>query len=281
MSLLLAKNMLHIYTVRFRQKKFLKKGRVLAGFVGLIILPSLIVMQTNGLFRMWLQTPGGPDLLLNFVSASLFGVMFLLFLTGIPVAMHHFFLANDLSMLLAFPLEPGQVYLQKFLETTVSNLGMFTLLGLPVLLSMMLAVKFSIISLLLIVIASVFFVAITTGLSVLFSLMLAQLFSIKKMRRIATLLLGVFVVVAWAGFQFVRLSRLDPSSGDFDPAVVHSFSTASQKFNFIFLPSSWVVRLLSANFRGEWLTAGVSLVGRAVFFFGACGWCFRALALKS
>lgn len=265
MSLLLAKNMLHIYTVRFRQKKFLKMGKALAGLAGLIVLPSMIVIQTNGLFNMWLLTPGGPELLLNFVSVSLFGVMVLLFLTGIPVAMHHFFLAKDLSMLLAFPLDPRQVYLHKFLETAVSNLGMFVLLGLPVLFSMMLAVKFSILSLILIAVTCLLFIAIPTGLSVLFSLMLARLFSIKKMRRLATLLLGMFVILAWAGFQFVRLSRLDPSSVDFDPAAMHTISTALQKFNFFLLPSSWVVRSLWASFRGQWLTASACLAALFVF----------------
>ena len=259
MSLLLAKNMLRIYTARFRQKKYQKMGKALAGIVGLVILPTMIVVQTYRLFSMWLLTPGGPELLFNFVSTSLFGVMFLLFITGIPVAMHHFFLADDLPMLLAFPLDPRQVYLQKFLETATSNLGLFTLLGAPVLLSMMLAVKFSVASLLLIIVASALFIAIPTGLSVLLSLVLAQLFSIKKMRRLATLLLGVFVIAAWAGFQFVRLSRLDPSSIDFDPTAMRTLSTAFQKFNLVFLPSSWVVRSLWASFRGQWLTAAACL----------------------
>ena len=260
MTKVLLKNILRIYTANFRRKRFVKKGKILATLVGLLFLPFLIVVQTGGMFKMWLFLPGGYEFLHRFVSASQLGVLFLLFLTGLPIAMHHFFLAEDLSMLRVFPLPAEQIYAQKFLEAAIGNLGMFFVIGFPVLLSMTMAIGFSPPALLVIIIASLFFIFIPTGLSVLVSLLLAQFFSVKKVRRFATLLLGMFIVLAWAGFQFLRLSRLDPLSIDFDPMALQTLTRTAERFDLVFSPSDWLVNSVLATVEKSWAAMALYLI---------------------
>jgi hypothetical protein len=248
----LIKNIFRIYTATFRNWRSAKKSKIVAAVIGLLFLPSMIVVQTFNMFEMWLYLPQGSELMFHFVSASMLGVMFLLFLTGLPVAMHHFFLAKDLPMLLSFPLQARQVYSQKFFETAMSNFGMFVLLGFPVLLSTILAIQFNLLLLIVVILASVLFICIISGISILVSLLCARFFSIKKVRRYATLVLGLFIVLAWASFQFIRMSRLDPSSIDFDPAAIESFSSLAASSSFFALPSDWIVELIRSFYGGDW-----------------------------
>ena len=264
MPLVLLKNIVRLYTMLFRKRGPAKKKKVIAALIGLLFLPTMIVLQTQSMFKMWLFLPGGTELLFYFVSSSMLGVMFLLFLTGIPAAMHHLFLAKDLPMLLVFPLQAKHVFAQKVVETILSNLGMFILLGFPVLLSMILAAGFNAIILLLTTIASFLFICIISGMSILISVLLARFFSVKKVRRFATFFLGIFIVLTWASFQFVRLSRLDPLSIEFDPGAVQTFTAAAATMLPMWAPSDWLVGLVHSFYRGDQMQMALYFVALIV-----------------
>ena len=264
----LLRNLLHIYLSPLRRFRVLKKHRVVAAVIGLVFLPAMIILQTQSLFEMWLFLPNGSELLFRFVSLSLLGVFFLLFLTSLPSAMHHLFMDDDLPMLLSFPVKVSFVYARKFIQVVIANFGMFALLGLPLLLSMIAAIQFNAVLVLLVFAGSIFLVALASGFSALVAVLLARFFVIKQIRRYATLIMGFFVISAWASFQFLRISALDPSSTDFDPAAVESFSASSAPGPSMLFPSAWLVALIRSFYGGSWLgVAGYFLILAAAALF--------------
>ncbi len=253
----------------YRNGRLLKKKRILLTLVALAILPTMIILQTNEMFAAWLLMPNlGIDFLLQFVSTSLFGVSALMVLTGLPGVMHHFFLAPDLELLQTWPLRERDIFLQKMIHSSVNNAGLFIALGLPILMSMGMALQASPLFYLLIPICCILFIFLPTALAALVAFSMASLFSIKKMRRFTTLVLGLFILLAWAGFQFLRLSRLNPMTSEFDAGAVEGFSTTMAHLQSAVLPSDWLVTLLHSAHVGEWgavLFNFTLLIGSALF----------------
>lgn len=256
----LYKNYLYSLTAKFRRNGVLKHPRALLTIAGLLVLPLIIVLQTQDLFRMWLAIPElGADFIIQFVSAALFGVFFVLILTGIPVVLHHYFLAPDLALLGVLPLQKQDIYRFKYLTSSTSNLGLFVAVALPLLISMALAIQAHPLVYVGMLVVSLMFIPIPTGISLLIALLLAQFFDIKKMRRAATLILGLFLILAWGGLQFYRVSRLNPAAVEFDPSAVDQFARVSQALRTGIVPSDWLVNSVFYMMRGEALVVLVNV----------------------
>ena len=270
MHAVLIKNLLRLYSAQLRNWRSIRKDRILVAVLGFLFLPVMIILRTKDMFQMWLYLPQGMDISFQFISTAMLGVMFLLLLTGLPAAMHHFFLAKDLQLLLAAPVKVRYIYEQKFIETTAGNMGMFLLLGFPLLLGFVLAKRFDPFLLVILIFFSILFVVLISGVSIFVSLVLARFFAIKKMRRIATFLMGAFIILTWAAFQLIRVSRLDPSSIDFDPSALESFSNAAWSAQGLLLPSDWMTGVLRAYYESAllpFLGYGLALGGSAFILF--------------
>ncbi len=260
MLFILYKTYLYTLTAKFRRQRLTKNPRVLLTLVGLLVLPTFIIVQTQEMFRVWLSVPEfGATFLYRFVSTALFGLFVVLILTGIPVVLHHYFLAPDLGLLGVLPIQKRDVYTFKFFTSATSNLGLFVMVALPLLISLTLAHSATVFAYLAIVLASLLFISIPTGISVLLSLLLAQFVNVKKMRRLTTLLLGLFFIVAWGGLQFYRVSRLNPVSAEFDPAAVDQFSTFSQTLHSSFFPSDWLLNTVVYTVQHNWIAVILNL----------------------
>jgi hypothetical protein len=74
------------------------------------------------------------------------------------------------------------------------------------------------------------------------------------MRRVSTFILGLFIVLAWAGLQFMRFSRLNPMMSEFDADAVAHFSAMASTLQSNILPSDWLVSILHSAVAGQWQT---------------------------
>ena len=239
---MLLKNVFRKLFSGFRRGRLLKKKRVLFAVVALAVVPVLIVLQSVGLFSVWLHIPTlGAEFMLRFISVAFLGVTVLLFLTGLPSALFHFFLAQDLSLLKTLPISTKKIFLVKFVEVSIHNLGMYVAVGLPLLVSMALVLKASPLVFFVVTLVSLLYIPVPTGLAALMAFFLGRLFVIQKMRRISALILGFFIILTWAGLQFMRLSRLNPVSTDFEPGTVDRVKNMTQLLDYRLLPSDWVV----------------------------------------
>ena len=264
----LYKNYLYTISAKFRRQRLGKNPRALLTVVGLLVLPTLIVLQTQEMFRLWLEIPElGASFLFRFVSAALFGLFFVLVLTGIPVVLHHYFLAPDLALLGVLPLQKQDIYRFKYLTSSTGNLGLYVAVALPLLISMALAMGAHPIVYVAMLVVSLLFILVPTGLSILIALLLAQFFDVKKMRRAATLILGLFLVLTWGGFQFYRVSRLNPASTEFDPSTVDRFSALSQTLRTGVLPSDWLANSIYYSIQGQVATLVLNVLLLAALSF--------------
>ena len=226
--------------------------RPLLTLVGMALVPTLIVVQTHEMFRMWLFIPEyGVEFLRRFLSFTFLGIFLLLLFGGVSSALHHFYMADDLRLLLPLPLSERLVYTVKFIEIFLGGLPTFVAFGLPLMVSLAMALNVDG-RMLLVVPAALFWIMIAVGLSSLFAIGLARLFYAPRLRRSAVFVYGILIVSGWAWLQFLRLDRLNPASLDFDLQTAVSFSKAVAKLHTYFLPSD---RLISAMFSvstGDW-----------------------------
>ena len=270
--LLLLRNVFRTRFAGVRAGRLMQKKTRLFAFVGLAVLPLLIIMQTIDMFSAWLQFSAlGQDMIYRFVSTSLFGVFLVLVLTGLSSVMHHFFLAQDLSLLQSLPVARQKVYAQKYIEASLNNVGLFAIVGLPLLISMSVVLNASVFAYVALIASALFFILIPTGIAAILSFVLARLFSVKKMRQVSALLLGFFVLVIWAGFQFFRMSRLNPLVADFDAEALNNFTAFSQLLDRLVLPSDWLVASMRAAHAGNWLILFTNL-GLMILFASALFW---------
>jgi hypothetical protein len=250
---LLLKNILRTSVSGFRRGGWRRRIRTVVTLAGVAVLPTIIILQTRQMFHLWLQIPQfGVNFLLNFLSFSFLGLFLLLFFSGFTGALHHFFLAADLSLLLTLPADARTVFKVKYVEASFSSLAMFVAIGLPLLISMLVAFNAGAAAWLLLVPLSLIFVLIPTGLSIVVALALAPLFSVPKMRRVAVFMLGIFFILGWAGLQFLRLSRFNPGALQFDPMAVDSFSQTISRVHLAFLPSDWLLKAAYSILSGDW-----------------------------
>lgn len=258
---LLLKNQFKIFFAHVRGGRLLKKKSTLFSLVAVAVLPLLIINQTTDMFYAWLLMPNlGAAFLVRFVSTSLLGVMVLLILTGLPGVMHHFFLAPDVPLLQTLPIRERDMFAAKLVQSTMNNAGMFFAIGLPLLISMAIAFDVSPLIYVWILLGSILFILIPTALSALLTFSLARLFSIKKMRRASTLILGLFLILAWVGFQFLRLARLDPTMGEFEADTAANVATFMQRLDISIFPSDWLVGSIYSAIQNSWSSFALNVV---------------------
>ena len=120
-----------INRARSARGRMLKAG--LLGFVGLFFWSFVFVV----IFRMLLyfrNTQGIGDLL----AAKLLGLAFLTFfmillLSNVITALSTFFLSEDLELLVAAPVRPGDLYGARLTETVLDSSWMVALMAVPIL----------------------------------------------------------------------------------------------------------------------------------------------------
>jgi len=255
------KTLLTIAYNHLRRGLWVKKRRTLVTIFGLLFLPTLIYLQTIRLFRVWNHMSDiGPDFMLHMISLSFLGLFALLFLSGLSGLLHHLFTAPDLSLLLTLPLSHEIVFAKKLIEANLYNMGLFVAVGLPLLISMAVALQASAFTFVVIVIGAFLFLPIPTALSAFFALIFARLGSVRKTRRWTGLVFGLFIIVVWASVQLFRISRLDPLSDQFEPEILARFQTDTPLVTLDILPTDWLVHGIYQACQGEYPGMGFRFI---------------------
>ncbi len=226
-----------------------KSGRLLA-FV--LIGAVFWVFVFGMLYRLLKYFRGIPEIgallaakLLGLMFISLFGI---LILSNVVTALSSFFLAKDLDLLVAGPVDWLRLYGAKLLETTAHSSWMVMLVATPVLTAYGFTYKGGFLYPLVAIGAVVPFLLIPAAIGSAVTLLLVNIFPARRTRDI----LSVIAVLAAAGvvllFRLVRPERLARPEG-FRSLV--EFISLLRGPTSPWLPSEWAAQGIMTWLRGE------------------------------
>src|SRR3954452_25311257 len=238
----------------------------LLGALGLLFWTFIYVV----LFKLLVYFRGGPDLG-PFLAGELLGIILvgffsILLLSNIITALSSFFLARDLDLLVAGPVDWLTLYGAKLIETLVHSSWMVVLMAIPMFGAYGVVYQGGPFFPLLVVGTFLPFLIIPTVLGSALTLILVNVFPARRTRDI----LSVIAVLAAGGvvllFRVVRPERLARPEG-FRSLV--EFVTVLRTPTSPFLPSEWVQRAVLSWLQERpsllpvyllWTTAAASFV---------------------
>src|SRR3954467_3523491 len=183
--------------------------------------------------------------LLGLMLVSLFGI---LILSNVVTALSSFFLAKDLDLLVAAPVDWLRLYGAKLLETTAHSSWMVVLVATPVLTAYGISYQGGFLYPLIAIGAMIPFLLIPAAIGSAITLLLVNIFPARRTRDI----LSVIAVLAAAGvvllFRLVRPERLARPEG-FRSLV--EFISLLRGPTSPWLPSEWAAQGIMTWLRGE------------------------------
>ncbi|MDZ7315063.1 MAG: hypothetical protein ONB24_02955 [candidate division KSB1 bacterium] len=280
---LLTKTLVRIKLAPMRRRKRL----LTALFAALLIssLPLSIYFSMYGMFQFFGYMPEYGEIAVQAVLSFSFAALFLLMLfTGYGSALHHFFLADDLPLLLSLPIAFQAVFFVKYLECFLNGFATFFIFGAPVLIAfiqfsgggaIMIATAF---------VASILFIAAAVAFIQLIASAAGALFDAARMRKYAVMIGSLFAVALWAGLQWMRFDRFTPGSPDFDPYAARKFISSISNVSFAVFPSQQLVDGLFAVLHGNPAKAVLHMIVlgtlAALFIVGSINWRIRQEPLR-
>ena len=206
-------------------------GLLFWGFIFTVLYKLLVYFRT---------VPDlGPFLAGKLLGLILIGFLSILLLSNIITALSSFFLAQDLDLLVAAPVDWLTLYSAKLLETAVASTWMVVLMAVPMFAAFGVAYHGGLVFPLLVVAAFVPFLVVPAVIGSAITLILVNVFPARRTRDI----LSVIAMLAAGGivllFRIVRPERLARPEG-FRSLV--EFVTILRTPTSPFLPSEWVQR---------------------------------------
>lgn len=207
------------------------------GFVGLIFFAIVfaIVYRIIGHFR---ATEGGIG---DLLAAKLLGMVLLAFLSilllsNIITALSSFFLARDLEMLSAAPVDGFRIYTARFIETTINSSWMMVIVLLPVLLAFGVSYGMNAAFVGITAVALLSFLILPAVVGTALTLVLVNVFPARRARDLLALiaLFGAAALVAM--FRLLRPEQLARPEGFRD---LVDFIASLRTPQSIWLPSEW------------------------------------------
>lgn len=181
----------------------------------------------------------GPFLAGKLLGLILIGFFSILLLSNIITALSSFFLAKDLDLLVAAPVDWLTLYGAKLLETAVASSWMVVLMAVPMFAAFGFAYHGGLLFGLLVLVVFIPFLMVPAVIGSAITLLLVNIFPARRTRDI----LSVIAVLAAGGivllFRIVRPERLARPEG-FRSLV--EFVTILRTPTSPFLPSEWVQR---------------------------------------
>lgn len=212
----------------------------------------------------------GPLLAGKLLGVLLISYASILLLSNIITALSSFFLARDLDLLVAAPVDWLTLYGAKLVETTIHSSWMVVLLAIPMLAAYGIAFEGGIWFPLIAIVAFLPFLILPAVVGSAITLILVNIFPAKRTRDI----LSVITVIAGAGvvvlFRLLRPEQLARPEG-FRSLV--EFITVLRGPTSPALPSEWLQRTLMGWLTGNfdplslyllWSTAAAAIVGGAL-----------------
>lgn len=265
-----------LHTVRNRARQA-EKGRgwrwLTLGVIGLLFwsFAVLVLVRVLRYFR------GTPEIGL-LLAGKLLGLVFLSFfaillLSNIITALSSFFLARDLDLLAAAPVDWLQLYFAKLLETLLHSSWMVALMAVPILCAYGYVYDGGISFVLVAVAASIPYLVIPAVIGSAVTVILVNVFPARRTRDI----LSVVAVLAAAGlvvlFRLLRPEQLVRPEG---LRSLVDFIALLRTPTSPYLPSEWVQRAMMGSLTGAleplplyllWTTAAAVLVMGAFLHF--------------
>ncbi|HET7189005.1 MAG TPA: hypothetical protein VFI52_12670 [Gemmatimonadaceae bacterium] len=209
------------------------------------------------LFKLLVYFRGVPDLG-PFLAGKLLGIILvgffsILLLSNIITALSSFFLARDLDLLVAGPVDWLTLYGAKLLETGVNSSWMVVLMAIPMFAAFGTAYHGGPLFPLIVVAVFIPFLVVPAVIGSAITLVLVNIFPARRTRDI----LSVIAVLAAGGivllFRIIRPERLARPEG-FRSLV--EFVTILRTPTSPFLPSEWVQRAVLGwlNYRPDWMS---------------------------
>ncbi|MFL5608483.1 MAG: putative ABC transporter permease subunit [Gemmatimonadaceae bacterium] len=195
----------------------------------------------------------GPFLAGKLLGIILIGFFSLLLLSNIITALSSFFLARDLDLLVAAPVDWLKLYGAKLLETGVNASWMVVLMATPMFAAFGVAYHGGPLFPLIVIAVFVPFLIVPAVVGSAITLLLVNIFPARRTRDI----LSVIAVLAAGGivllFRIVRPERLARPEGF---RSLMEFVTILRTPTSPFLPSEWVQRAVLGwlNYRPDWVS---------------------------
>jgi ABC-2 type transport system permease protein len=209
------------------------------------------------LYKLLVYFRGVPDLG-PFLAGKLLGIILvgffsILLLSNIITALSSFFLARDLDLLVAGPVDWLKLYGAKLLETGVNSSWMVVLMAIPMFAAFGVAYHGGPLFPLIVLVVFIPFLIVPAVIGSAITLVLVNVFPARRTRDI----LSVIAVLAAGGivllFRIIRPERLARPEG-FRSLV--EFVTILRTPTSPFLPSEWVQRAVLGwlNYRPDWIS---------------------------
>jgi ABC-2 type transport system permease protein len=216
---------------------------VVMGLVGLIFFSIIfgIVYRVLGHFR---ATPGVGDLLAGkLLALILLAFLSILLLSNIITALSSFFLARDIELISAAPVESARVYAARFIETVVNSSWMMLIVLLPILLAFGTSYGFSVQFIIVTSVALISFLILPGVVGTALTLVLVNVFPARRARDLLALiaLLGAAALITL--FRLLRPEQLARPEG-FRNLV--DFIAALRTPQSVWLPSEWAAQAILA-----------------------------------
>lgn len=245
---------------RLESEGTLVRAAVLAG-VAVIFFAIVfgMVYRMLGHFR---ATPGVGDLLAEkLLGMILLAFLSILLLSNIITALSSFFLARDLELFAAAPLDPVRVYTARFVETAVNSSWMMVLVLLPVLAAY--GVSYGLTPLFVLIagtaLAGYLVLPAVAGIAV--TLVLVNLFPARRARDMLLLIALIGVAALIAVFRLLRPEQLARPEGFRD---LVDFIAVLRTPESVWLPSEWAAQAMLAPL-GAGSGGGASGAGMDLF----------------
>ena len=209
---LLLQNRLHALINSFRRGGK-KNRRRLLGYLGLIILPLLVLFNMHALMSEMMRNPAlGLSAVHLLTRNILLGIFIMLLFSGLALVLHVFFLSKDLPLLMSSPLPMTTLFQFKFIETSLANSTLFFGIAVPILVSTGLALQASLLYWLLLLPLCLLFLTIPTGLSAFLAMGLVSIMPARRAKNISAIMLSIISIGIWLGFQLLRPGSLQPGT---------------------------------------------------------------------
>lgn len=238
---------LAIYSPKWRtaRRRLQESGSMLRalllGVIGVIFWAVVftILYRVLSYFR---ATPGlGDALSLKLLGTILLAFLPILLLSNIITALSSFFLARDLELLAAAPLDGTRLYLARLLETLIHSSWMIVLVLTPVLAAYALVFEGGPLFLAVALATTMCFLVIPAVVGTAITQVLVNVFPARRARDILALvaLLGAAAVIAV--FRLLRPEQLARPEGYRD---LVDFIAALQTPQSVWLPSEWAAEAM-------------------------------------
>jgi ABC-2 type transport system permease protein len=182
----------------------------------------------------------------NLIAGKVLGIILLAFLSilllsNIITALSTFFLAKDLDLLVAAPVDRSRLYLAKLVETIIHSSWMVGLLALPIFTAYGIVYRGGFLYPVVALAAFIPYVVLPAVLGVAITLVLVNVFPARRTRELLGLIASGAVVIALVILRFLRPEQLAQPEG-FKNLV--EYLAVLRTPTSPFLPSEWTASMI-------------------------------------